>query len=91
MNTIYKYQLDLSKTVSHKMPEGAQVLTVGIQRHKIMLWALVKAEPPYCEEAKELRTFRCYGTGHPIQDQVPMEYIGTLYDGPFVWHVFEIL
>lgn len=91
MSVIYKYQLDLSKTVSHEMPEGAEILTVGLQQHEIILWARVALERRGHEGPKETRTFRIYGTGHPIQDETEVEYIGTLYDGPFVWHVFEIL
>lgn len=88
MKVIYKYPLD--KTMTHEMPEGAEVLHVGIQPQGLTLWALVKVEHPDHEGPQETRTFRVYGTGHPIADQVPQDYIGTVQDGLFVWHVFEL-
>lgn len=91
MSVIYKYLLDILKTVTHVMPEGTKTLHVGMQEGNLVLWAHTNLERLGHEGAKEVRTFRCYGTGQPIQDQVPTEYIGTVQDGPFVWHIFEIL
>ncbi len=89
MRVVYKYPLDIASTVTRKMPEGAEVLHVGMQDEGLMLWALAKA-PSEHAWANETRTFRVYGTGHPIPDDVLAQYLGSVKDGPFIWHVFEI-
>lgn len=98
MQTIYKYQLENAFPVEIMMPMGAQLLTVGIQgfpsihQHGdqvqydkvITLWARVDSEAP-----KEARIFKLFGTGHSINELAKYVYVGTFYDGPFVWHLFE--
>jgi hypothetical protein len=65
------------------MPRGAPVLTAQLQREVLTIWALCDFDAP-----KEDRTFVVYGTGETIQEP-PGDYIGTVQDGSFVWHVFE--
>ena len=71
------------------MPKGAEVLTVQTQgkAERPELWALVNPDA-----ATEPRTFRTYGTGHPI-DHDPGRYVATyqLHGGGLVFHVFEIV
>lgn len=66
------------------MPTGATVLHVGIQRRIITLWALVDPDAN-----PSIRHFAVVGTGHPAPDADEGRYIGTVSEGPFVWHVFE--
>lgn len=37
----------------------------------------------------EERRFAVRGTGHLLGDLTLPEYLGTCFDGPLVWHVFE--
>lgn len=56
----------------------------------LQLWALVNPNMPL-----EIRTFRIYGTGHPIADEQvdQLAHIATvpMLDGRLIWHVFEIV
>ena len=84
MKRIYKYELS-KPTV--RMPQGAEVLTVQIQAGHLCAWALVDDAAPLVD-----RVFEIIGTGHAIAndgEEYPGEYLGTVQDGPFVWHIFE--
>lgn len=68
------------------LPHGAQVLSVQVQDGSPYIWACVnpsaKSEP---------RQFRLYGTGHPIEGDCLLKFIGTfqLFGGRLVYHLFE--
>lgn len=81
MKTVWKFPLPLAPEVNVMMPEGAQVLYVGNQAGTIALWALVDPD-----KSLVTRVFRIAGTGHDVPDGV---YVGTVQQGPLVWHVFE--
>lgn len=83
MDTIYKYELVIDDVQHIPLPSGAKCLHVAMQNGHLCLWAQVNT-------TRELvnRFFRIYGTGHPMQDPAS-RYIGTVQDGPLVWHVFE--
>jgi hypothetical protein len=51
------------------------------------VWALI--DP--CENRKEKRSFRIAGTGHPIEYDDRMAFIGSVHmlGGSLVFHVFE--
>lgn len=84
MKTIWKYTIDRVDTRWLELPVGAKVINVGMQNSQITLWVIVD---PKAECIK--RCFRIVGTGNPFQDSDQCEHIGTVFDGPFVWHVFE--
>lgn len=86
MNTIYKYPLAVLDEQEVSMPGSAVVLCVQIQAgHGPCLWARVNTE-----FSLEKRTFLIVGTGNPFpESKRPPVYIGTVQQGPFVWHVFE--
>lgn len=86
MKTIYKYPIVLSSDatpISLYIPDG-RVLCVGQQDGRIFLWAQVDTRSP-----DKLRTFRAFGTGDMIPDDIYMNYVGTVHIPPFVWHVYE--
>ena len=88
MRTIFKYPLEVTDNEQKMlMPEGARVVNVGTQLDGfVYLWALVDSSSrPF--SVTTIRTFVIVGTGHPIPDGV--EYVGTVQQGPFVWHVLE--
>ena len=80
MKTIWKYELQLDD-FSIVMPMGSKIITV----ENGFLWAIV--DPDNEDESRE---FAVHGTGHPITHQNSKEYVGTWFEGPFVWHLFEV-
>jgi hypothetical protein len=68
------------------MPRGARVLSVGMQRERVQMWALVDPSAPV-----EQRRFRMAGTGHPIKDPEELRFVGTfqVHGGALVFHLFE--
>jgi hypothetical protein len=87
MKVIHKYPMPvLMDQVSFlQMPEDAHVLHAGFQDNRLCFWALIDPEQPMRHH-----TVRVIGTGQPIDDDVALiaDYVGTVQDGPFVWHVF---
>ena len=84
--TIWKYLLVHQHQQTIRMPAGAEILSVQAQLGEPHLWALVDPEAPEAD-----RTFRLYGTGHPIDPGLDLRYVGTvlLLGGGFVTHLFE--
>lgn len=81
---IWKYNFDIGGEFIVEMPRGAKVLTVQMQADRPCLWALVNLVDARTDE----RTFVVVGTGHPF-DPTGREYVGTIQDGSFVWHIWE--
>jgi hypothetical protein len=82
---IFKYVIELIERQVIAMPEGAQVRSVQMQHGQIVMWAQVDPDVP-----KEDRTFAVVGTGHVEIDPDGMEYVESVQDGSFVWHIFEV-
>jgi hypothetical protein len=88
VNTIYKYQLEVKTNQTVKMHEGAQILSVQVQRGVPCVWAVVDPDQPEASYG-----FETYGAGHPVPpdtEHVVRDFVGTyqLNDGEFVGHVF---
>ena len=81
MKTIFKYKLNLGLTTI-KTFQGVQWIKAKCIRGEIYLWGIVISD--FMEIEKEIVII---GTGHPIP--VKMGYIDTVFDDPFVWHIFE--
>ena len=83
MRVIYKYEL----TRRIQLPIDSQVLKVGMQNGIMQMWALVD---PNQKETSQ-RNFEIIGTGHSFEfDYLTHTYIDSLFDGPFVWHIWEV-
>lgn len=67
-----------------KMPKDAEVAYFDFQDAAPCIWAIVD---PMRE--KETRRFQIFGTGHDLPEHAC--YVGTAQQGPFVWHLFELL
>ena len=80
MKTVYKYS-----TGFVNMPKGAIVRKAGMQNGEVFVWAEVDTDAP-----KEERQFAVYGTGWEF-DARNYCYIDTVFDGAFVWHVYEVV
>jgi len=89
MKTIWKFPLELTDRQSVGMLAGAEILSVQIQGATVCLWAIV--EP---SGQREERVFEIIGTGQTVwptePDRQVRKYIGTVQQGPWVWHVFEL-
>ena len=79
MRTIWKYPL--GRVLA--LPDGARLIKVARQAGELTLWALVDTEAPLAPHH-----FEVCGTGHPAPPD--SSYVGTVFDEPFVWHVFEV-
>lgn len=87
MTTIYKYQLNTPISIQGvEMPIGAEILTVANQEDKITIWAKVDDQAE-----KEVVEINVYGTGHQMYqtEKTKRQYLGTVFIGPLVWHVFK--
>lgn len=90
---IYKYPfspvgLDSIDKLVIKLPPLAKVVHVATQGNSVapVLWIEQDSELP----ATETRTFRFFGTGHPIPAD-GVEHVGSTIAGQFVWHVYEVI
>lgn len=88
ISRIYKYQLPLQDVATVQMPYGACILSVGVQRDSVVVWANVD---PKVERMID-RRFRIIGTGHEFDDTYLGRFVGTVMVGDaLVFHIFEQL
>ena len=86
---IYKFLIQSETSV--KMPQDAEILSVGVQDQEPYLWAAVDPEKPIVE-----RDIRAYITGEEIEgstdDWKIGTYIGSAHEivGWMVVHVFDL-
>lgn len=88
MKTIWKFSALVDDFINFEMPVGAEILHVGVQApRQLCFWVEVDSKNP-----KETRNFRVFDTGHKIirsSEFSMLDYLGTVMDNPFVWHVYE--
>lgn len=80
MKSIYKYQLEPGVTI---LTLHGKVLSAGVQGEDIMVWAVH-------DDSTLPRQVRVsvMGTGHPFVDAPESDFVGTVFLGPYVFHVF---
>lgn len=85
MKVIYKYRLDITDCQNILLPKDSALLSVKMQHGTMCLWALVDTSNPV-----EYQEFYVIGTGNPIPEKVikNANFLSTVLDGSFVWHVF---
>ena len=84
MLTIFKYQIVRNAKINLALSVGAKVLKFDAQGEGLWIWVVVDTDSP-----TEARRFHLAGTGHPLPEE-QLEYVGSCFDGPFVWHLFEV-
>lgn len=87
MKSIWKFEFQVQDVVEIEMPQGARILSVGNQNkpYHICVWALVDPSA-----IKIKRTLYIFGTGQPVPQAITgSSFVGTVFDGPYVWHVFK--
>jgi len=82
MRQVWKFETSPNENPI-QMPEGAEILSVGFQGSKLMLWALVDIEARLTDRIIIVR-----GTGHNIRSK-NLLFIGTTFMDSLVFHVFE--
>lgn len=82
--TIWKFPLQTQDVQRVPMPAGAKVLFVAMQDEVITLWAHVDPTAPLID-----RLLAVVGTGNPCPTLDEANYLGSVLDRIFVWHVFE--
>ena len=87
MKTIHKYDVQVADQFKLELPRGATIMSVQVQREVPRMWVLVDKD----EDRVEERTFRVIGTGHPIDDEKDLMFVGTfqIHGGMLVFHLFE--
>jgi hypothetical protein len=89
METMWKFVFDMerSPTLEISTPRGSHARFVGLDpaSGNPAIWFLV----PKVATEKVERTFVIYGTGHRIHQF--SDYVGSVIQGQFVWHIFESL
>lgn len=75
-----------------EMPQGAQIIRVGVQGRNTLIWAIVNPN----EKETVQRRFKVVPTGLPFEHKASDTYLGTLdindsLFGVLVLHVFEVL
>lgn len=87
MNTIYKYPVALKHLIEVELPIYAKILHVDFQLGTLMIWAEVDTNSP-----KVNRVLAVFGTGQELSAPFgKLKYISTAKQGPFVWHIYEIV
>lgn len=84
---IYRHQIPLNDTdltISTSVP--SKVVHVGMKQGDVCIW-VEQIDPASVGLLLTERTFRVFGTGHPIPEGY--HHHGSVVDGGFVWHVYE--
>lgn len=85
---IWKYSLLIVDRQTLKLPKKAEILSVFNQNDILVLYAML-------DETQELesRTIEIVGTGNPVPVDMGIDrkFIGSVQQGRFVWHVFELV
>lgn len=88
MKKIFKYKIpfSLENAVCILMPQKAEILSTGAQKDELFIWALVDEN-----EGVENRYFQVHATGETINNIERKKFVGTIFSGHYVWHLFEII
>ena len=88
MKRIFKYAIPIQDYIEKMMPRGARILHFATQNGIPFLWVMI--EDCLKEDLQPYR-FRIFGTGHKIENDKDLKYIGTVLvlDDGLVWHLFQ--
>lgn len=68
------------------MPMNAEILKVAFVGNDLFLWALISTNMPFID-----KRIAIVGTGQEMKEKTDFHYIDTVFQGEFVWHVFEAI
>lgn len=82
---IYKYVLGIGwENQAIKMPKHSVILSIQVQNTQICVWAEVEENQPIVD-----KVFVIIGTGHSFDKDILGQYLATVQQGEFVWHIYE--
>lgn len=83
--TVWKDTQPIQDHVTFRLPYPFRVLHLGTQVPRTLsVWAECDADSDITVEMD----YYVVGTGHPIP-VLGVQYVATVMDGSFVWHVYE--
>lgn len=80
--TIYKYPLEIVDIQTFEVPGRCQYLTAQYQSETLFIWIAV-----YPGE-KSVVSIRIVGNDYPFPAADNCDYIATVQEEQFVWHIF---
>lgn len=83
MKAIHKFAVPTTEDGIIKVPKGAKFICAQMQDDRPHVWAIVETINPLVE-----RVISVVGTGWAMDGFKADIYIGTVQDGPLVWHIF---
>jgi ArsR family metal-binding transcriptional regulator len=85
MKKIFKYQLSNSSKQNLSMTAKAEIISVQVQKGKIVMWAIIDTE----ESFAHLHTIYVIGTGYEMPN-VNLQFLNTIQfeELGLVFHVF---
>jgi len=81
MKSIYKYRLEPRDEIVLLL--RGNILSAGVQGDDIMVWAVYDDDA----EPRDVRV-SVMGTGHDFVNAPESAFVGTVFMGPLVFHVF---
>jgi hypothetical protein len=82
--TIFKYPFNLKSTQTIELPDGAQIIHVGLDpADRPCMWAMVNPDHP-----KTNVEIYIIGTGHNVPI-LATHHMGSFKMGQYMWHVFR--
>lgn len=84
MSVIWKQTLVVMEHQKVVMPANAQVLYADLQDDQVCLWYLCDGPPSVTWDIV------ICGTGHLVPRE-PRQYLGSVLQGRFVWHIWRLL
>lgn len=84
MKKIYKYIVDSDGYVN--LPTDSKFKKLGLQMGILCLWYEIDTE---FKDSLHTNRFKMFATGEEIPKGTI--YYDTIFDGPFVWHVYQVL
>jgi len=82
---IYKQVLELTQLQEFELPEYTEILSVQFQGTQLVMWYKFNEA---VIQRKVLYEIQIVGTGQSFE-QNEFNYICSVQQGPFVWHIFE--
>lgn len=83
MKTVYKYPISYDDVFKLELPVNAKVIHIAMQHGSPCMWVQLDLEM-----TRALRSFVVVGTGQRVPAN--SEYVGSVMDGIFVWHIYEL-
>lgn len=81
---VWKFRINgQGSQIQVQMPRDAKILYFAQQDGQLTIWAEVDPEA-----TMEWRALQIVGTGHSVPHEG--KYIGSLQDGVFVWHLYDL-